>query len=117
MAQLHIRRDHTLGLPAARKIALSWAEHVEEEFDMACTYEEGPKEDWVHFKRSGVTGTLHVTAGHFELDAKLGLLLGAFKGTIEAQIVKNLDDLLAPKPAAKKAATKAAPAKTAAKKK
>jgi hypothetical protein len=29
-------------------------------------------------------------------------LLGAFKGRIEAEIVKNLDDLLAPKATAKK---------------
>ena len=34
----------------------------------------------------------------------------AFKGHIEAEIVKNLDDLLAPKPA-RKAAAKAAPKK------
>ena len=39
----------------------------------------------------------------FELDAKLGFLLGAFKDRIEGEIVKNLDTLLAQKnPAAKK---------------
>lgn len=117
MTQLHIHRNHSLGLAAARKIALTWAEEVEAEFDMACTYEEGAREDWVHFKRSGVTGKLHVTADHFDLDAKLGFLLGAFKGRIEAEIVKNLDDLLAPKPAAKKAAAKSAAAQSAPKKK
>ena len=43
-------------------------------------------------------------ADHFELDAQLGFLLGAFKDRIEAEIVKNLDALLAQgkKPAAKK---------------
>lgn len=117
MTQLHIHRDHTLGLAAARKIALSWAEQVEAEFDMACTYEEGAKEDWVAFKRSGVTGKLHVTGTHFDLDAKLGFLLGAFKGRIEAEIVKNLDDLLASKASAKKPAAKSASAKSASAKK
>ncbi|MBA4261594.1 MAG: polyhydroxyalkanoic acid synthase, partial [Comamonadaceae bacterium] len=40
---------------------------------------------------------------HFELDARLGFLLGAFKDRIEDEIVKNLDGLLATqKPAAKK---------------
>ena len=43
-----------------------------------------------------------VTGDHFDLDAKLGFLLGAFKGKIEAEIVKNLDNLLAPEAAAKK---------------
>ena len=97
MANLHILREHTLGLPAARKIAVTWAEQVEADFGMECSYEEGKAADQVTFSRSGVNGTLHVTAGRFELDAKLGFLLGAFKGKIEAEIVKNLDDLLAPK--------------------
>ena len=106
MAQLHILREHTLGLAAARKIAYAWAEQVEKEFDMQCTYEEGKAADEVTFERSGVQGNLHVTPERFELNAKLGFLLGAFKGRIEAEIVKNLDDLLAHKPAAKKAASK-----------
>lgn len=99
MSNLHILREHDLGLPKARKIAFAWAEHVEREFDMECTYEEGSTEDVVAFVRSGVHGMLHVTATRFELNAKLGFLLGAFKGRIEAEIVKNLDDLLAPKAA------------------
>ncbi|MBK6322110.1 polyhydroxyalkanoic acid system family protein [Candidatus Aalborgicola defluviihabitans] len=106
MAQLHIRRDHSLSLAAARKIAYAWAEEVKAEFGMECTYKEGAKGDMVTFTRSGVNGTLHVTPDHFDLDAKLGFLLGAFKGRIEAEIVKNLDDLLAPKPARKKAVAK-----------
>ena len=97
MANLHILREHTLGLLAARKIAVTWAEQVEADFGMECSYEEGKAADQVTFSRSGVNGTLHVTAERFELDAKLGFRLGAFKGKIEAEIVKNLDDLLAPK--------------------
>ncbi len=105
MANLHILREHALGLPAARKIAVAWAEQVQSEFGMDCSYAEGKAGDQVSFTRSGVNGTLHVTSDRFELDAKLGFLLGAFKGKIEAEIVKNLDDLLAPKsgkPAPKK---------------
>jgi len=97
VADLHILREHTLGLAGARKIAFEWAEQVEQEFDMACVYAEGKTEDEVSFKRSGVNGTLRVTKDQFELDAKLGFLLGAFKDKIEAEIVKNLDQLLAPK--------------------
>ncbi|MDP3651754.1 MAG: polyhydroxyalkanoic acid system family protein [Rhodoferax sp.] len=101
MANLHIRREHALGLLAARKVAFKWAEQVEEEFDMECTYEEGDVSDVVTFTRSGVNGTLKVLADHFELDAKLGFLLGAFKNRIEAEIVKNLDGLLVAKAAKK----------------
>lgn len=101
MADLHILREHHLGLAGARKVAFKWAEHAEDEFGMSCTYEEGKSQDEVCFTRVGVTGTLVVTRDRFELNAKLGFLLGAFKATIESEIVKNLDELLQAKPAVK----------------
>ena len=108
MPDIQITRDHALGLPEARKIAFKWAEMAEEKFDMECTYEEGKTEDLVTFTRSGVNGELKVTRDKFELEARLGFLLGAFKDRIEGEIVKNLDSLLAAKkPAAKKAVKKA----------
>lgn len=103
MADIHIERDHQLGMGGARKLAWRWAEQAENDFDMSCTYEEGEDCDEVQFSRSGVSGTLKVSAEKFELDARLGFLLGAFKDRIESEIVKNLDQLLAAKkPAAKK---------------
>lgn len=96
MADLHILRGHTLGFTAARKIAFQWAEQAKGEFGMACTYEEGEALDEVHFTRSGVQGSLKVSQDLFELQVKLGFLLGAFKAAIEAEIVKNLDTLLSP---------------------
>ena len=108
MADLHILRNHSLGLAKARGIAFDWAEQVERDFGMACTYEEGKSADVVRFARTGVQGELHVTKDRFELDARLGFLLGAFKGRIEAEIVKLLDTMLPhPAPGAKPAARKA----------
>ena len=105
MADIQITRDHALGLTEARKIAFKWAEMAEEKFDMECTYEEGKTSDLVTFTRAGVNGELAVTKDKFELQAKLGFLLGVFKDKIEVEIVKNLDTLLAKKkPAAKKKA-------------
>ena len=94
MADLHILREHALGLAKARRIAFEWAEQVEKDFGMECSYEEGRTADLVHFKRSGVQGELHVTKDKFELDARLGFLLGAFKGRIESEVVTMLDALL-----------------------
>jgi putative polyhydroxyalkanoate system protein len=94
MADIHIHRDHSLGQAKARKIAWAWAEQVESEFSMECTVVEGETSDTVEFTRTGVSGTLVVAADHFELNAKLGFLLGAFSKTIEAEITKNLDGLL-----------------------
>ena len=112
MAEIHIHRKHTLGLPEARRIAFQWAEQAEAEFGMACEYEEGAAHDVVRFSRTGVHGTLRVTPNGFELAAKLGFLLGAFRHTIEAEIVKNLDALVE-----RKTATPAAARKTATRKK
>ena len=95
MPDIHIERDHTLGLEQARKLALRWAELAQEKFDMACSYEEGKTSDLVSFNRSGVNGELKVTPDRFELDARLGFLLGVFKERIESEIGKNLDELLA----------------------
>jgi putative polyhydroxyalkanoate system protein len=105
VADLHISREHSLGLAAARKIAFAWAEQAENEFGMECVYVEDKTCDEVQFSRSGVTGTLQVNKDRFELQAKLGFLLGAFKDKIEAEIVKNLDTLLQA-PAAKTSKTK-----------
>ena len=112
MPDINIHRDHALGLAKARKIAWAWAEEVEAKFDMECTVIEGQTSDTVEFTRSGVNGTLIVAADHFDLNAKLGFLLGAFSKTIESEIEKNLDALLAKSVAAAKppAAARSAPA-------
>jgi putative polyhydroxyalkanoate system protein len=95
MADIHIHRDHQLGLAKARKMAWQWAEAVEEKFGMECTVIEGADSDVVEFTRAGVEGQLIVAADSFELTARLGLLIGAFRGRIEAEIEQNLDKLLA----------------------
>ena len=95
MADIHIVREHALGLPKARKLALRWAEVAEKKLDMACTYEEGKTSDVVSFKRPGAHGELKVDKERFELNARLGLVLGVFRHKIEAAIVENLDQLLA----------------------
>lgn len=136
MPDIHITREHDLGLAQARKLAFRWAETAEQKLDMECTYEEGKTSDLVSFKRPGASGELRVTKNRFELDARLGLLLGVFKERIEREIVSNLDEMLADaeplkrfekglaeheekregKKAPAKAAAKAVPAKAAAKK-
>ena len=102
MPDIRIHRDHKLGLAKARKVAWAWAEEVEAKFEMECTVFEGDTSDTVEFKRSGVNGQLIVAADHFDLQAKLGFLLGAFAKTIEAQIEKELDALLAKSAKSKK---------------
>ena len=104
MADIRIHREHQLGLPKARKVAAQWAADVEKNFAMRCSLIEGDFSDTIEFTRSGVNGRLVVAADHFDLDARLGFLLGAFRHTIESEIERNLDKLLT-------ASAKKAPAK------
>lgn len=94
MTNIHIRRPHHLGLEGARDVAGQWIEQAERNFDIACLYANSPSGDEVQFSRSGVDGLLTVSAEYFELNARLGFLLAAFKDRIEAEITKNLDQLL-----------------------
>ena len=91
MADLHIVSEHILGMTAARQLALNWAEEMETEFRMRCTYQEGSLQDVVTFEGTGAKGTLQVNGTSFELDVKLGFMLGNFKDKIEAVIRKKLD--------------------------
>ena len=95
MADIHIHRAHALGLAKARKMAWKWAEAAEQKFGMECTVIEGETSDVVEFTRSGVDGRLRVEADAFDLTARLGFLVGAFRQKIESEIEANLDQLLA----------------------
>ena len=108
MADLNLRREHTLGLARARKVALKWAEDMEAKLEMECTLIEGDDTDVLEFTRSGVDGRMVVAADYFDLEAKLGFLLRPFLGQIQAEATKQLDEALAKEQAkATKAAAKA----------
>ena len=95
MADIRIVRDHGLGLHRARQLARRWMEVAEKKLDAHCVYHRGDGQDVVQFRRPGASGELRVGPGRFELEAKLGLLLGVLKPTIEREIARNLDELLA----------------------
>ena len=94
MPELHIHRAHRLGLQAARVAAGRWAQEAEREWGMQCRTESGHLQDQIHFERSGVSGCLTVSGERFDLQLKLGFMLGPLAGRIEAQIRQSLDDLL-----------------------
>lgn len=95
MADVRIVREHALGLARARQLAQRWVEVAQKKLQMECSYVAGEHEDVVRFRRPGASGELRVGPTRFHLVARLGLLLGMFRGRIESEIVKNLDLLLA----------------------
>ncbi len=96
MPDLNIEREHTLGLDGARLVAERWREQAEQDWGMACEFEPGETEDRMRFSRSGVSGLLTVNEHRFDLQLKLGFLLGAYAEKIEQKIRQNLDELLGP---------------------
>ena len=96
MPELKIEREHTLGLDGARLVAERWREQAEQDWGMTCASEPGESLDRMLFERSGVSGELCVSATRFDLQIKLGFLLGAYSGKIEEKIKANLDALLGP---------------------
>lgn len=95
MAQILIEREHQLGLEQARLTAAQWLKDAEQKFDLRCEYQPGEEADEVSFSRSGLSGTLAVSGTTFRMEAQLGFLLSAFKDRIEAEVQKNLDELIA----------------------
>lgn len=95
MPEVKIERQHTLGLKAARAAAARWVKEAESEWGMQCRTEKGAKQDAIYFERSGANGCLTVSGERFDLQLKLGFMLGPLAGHIEQQIRKSLDELLA----------------------
>ncbi len=96
MPDLNIERTHSLGLPKAREIAQRWLEQAQAEWGMDCECEPGETQDVMRMSRSGISGSLTVSASRFDLQLKLGFLLGAYADKIEQKIRQNLDELLGP---------------------
>lgn len=95
MAEIKIQRPHTLGLEKARGLAKEWMGDAARQLGLNCTLQEGETEDTISFERMGVSGQMRVRADAFELDAKLGMMMAAFKPLVEAEIDKNLARILA----------------------
>lgn len=94
MPSFHIHRTHSHGFKKIRKIAFAWAELAEKEFGLSCVYLEGEIEDEVHFTRTGVKGRLLARGDTVEIMVELGIFLQPFQSKVEAEILKNLDQLL-----------------------
>ncbi len=85
-------------LKKAREAADRFADELAEKFDLASEWTG----DTLHFKRAGVSGTLALSKGEVAINAKLGILLSAFRATFETHIQNNLDRVFGPAAPARK---------------
>lgn len=94
MPDIHIERNHSLGIARARQVARRWLRQVEQDYGLAFTYTEGESLDVAQFSRAGIDGKVEVTADSLKLEATLGFLFGSFAPQIEEKISGKLDALL-----------------------
>jgi len=90
VASIHLERNHTLGIDAAKERVETLARHLEQKLAIDHKWQG----DTLHFSRSGASGSIGVGADRVVLDVKLGLALGLMKGTIEETIHQEMDRAL-----------------------
>lgn len=91
MSDIHAHRKHNMSLEEAKKVAQELAERLEREFQLDSSWQGNT----LNFNRSGVKGKLEVTEQDVSVDIKLGFMLKAFKGKIQSEIDKNIDQMFA----------------------
>jgi len=83
---------------AVESVMSQWMHDAQTRFGLQCQLTADAQEVRIAFSHAGVTGTL--VAGHdrFELTARLGFLLNAYRPRIEAEVQRQLDALLGAAP-------------------
>lgn len=88
MADIEIKRAHSLELAKAKKKVQKVADHIAEKFGVACDWNDNT----LNFSRSGVDGHIKVNAKSIHVFAELGFFLSALKSPIENEIERYLDE-------------------------
>lgn len=90
MSKIDITRDHSLSVEQGRKVLKTFAEELTGKY--GGSYSE--TNDGLTFKGPGIEGQITLDTRVVNIKAKLGLLMGAFKGAIEQQIHEKMDEVL-----------------------
>lgn len=107
MSEIHIERQHSLGLPRARSVATQWMAQARERWGLqfeheAAAPEASTEEDRLRFSGMGAEGTVQVGASRFVVQLSLGGLMAAFAPMVEDKMTRKLDALLAEEGAARR---------------
>lgn len=92
MSDIDIHYPNRLGLDQARSAVEQIAQKLSAQFGVDCAW----MGDVMTFERSGVKGDIALDADNVHVTAKLGFLLSAMKGPIEAEIRRVLAEKLGP---------------------
>ena len=90
MSQIDIRHPHARSPEQARTAIEEAARKLDERFGLRSHWQG----DQLQFSGSGVDGAIELLPGAVRVTAKLGFLLSAMKGMVEAEIRRVLDEKL-----------------------
>ena len=88
MPSIDISHAHSLPHANARKAVEEVAQKLADRFGVDCKWEG----ETLHFERGGVDGKIDLMPKSLRVTANLGFLMSAFKGPIEAEIKRVLDE-------------------------
>ena len=91
MSEIRMTQAHALPLAKAKAAAQAAADELASEYGLSSEWEG----DTLHFRRSGVDGTMHVVADRVDLVVRLGLLLRPFRAAFEEHLRAHLAKRLA----------------------
>lgn len=89
MADIEVSRAHGLGLEGARTAADRMMASLEQRFGLRGKWDGNV----LRFERQGVTGHLAIDEHKLQLAVTLGFLLRAMRGSIQAEVLHELDRL------------------------
>ena len=90
VSTIDIRHAHSMPHAKARKAVEDVAKKLAERFGMTWHWDA----DTLHFSRSGVDGHIALLPNELRVQAKLGLLFAAMKGTIEQEMRRAMAERL-----------------------
>ena len=88
VATIQIRREFTMPRKKLRKKLEELAANMQDKWQLDCQWQS---KNCLDFQRSGAKGTIEIHKHELELNAELGMLMSAFKDTIEEEINKFID--------------------------
>ena len=96
MATIDIKRNHTLGLEAAKTKAAELADGMKDKLGIAWRWDgNNIKFDAPSGMAKGTTGTVTVADTSIRVEIDLPFLLRAMKGTVESKVTEKLDRAVA----------------------
>jgi len=91
MANIQITHDYTMPADELKAKIDEMAAEMASRYQLQCRWSA---DNCMKFQRSGASGEIRINDGHLALNLKLGMMLGAFKSTIEKDMKKFLIDTI-----------------------